>query len=188
MEKKVVIVISLILVIFLAFSLVWDKITEKISDENVTNFSSPSSANIINATSNISSSEQETPSTAGDTSTDEQGIEEESEEQTLNTTNETIPETITENYTSNETTSATTTATEENYTCEGCELENECYPIGHRKFEQYCSSNYEFVNQLESDSSCENNFECESNICAGGKCISQGLVQRIVEWFKELFI
>jgi len=71
------------------------------------------------------------------------------------------------------------------YKCNGCELEDKCYPIGYRKKEKYCSENYEFINQI--DGECENNFECESNICISGECVEEGLMKRIIKWFKRLF-
>lgn len=73
------------------------------------------------------------------------------------------------------------------YICGGCLLEDICYPLGYRKAGQYCSGNKEFVQQLGADSACDNNFECESNICAGGKCISMNLIEKILNWFKKLF-
>lgn len=70
--------------------------------------------------------------------------------------------------------------------CQGCELENKCYPIGYRKNSLYCSDG-SFTLQYGSDNACENNFECTSNICAGGKCVSASLLQQIINWFTKLF-
>lgn len=71
--------------------------------------------------------------------------------------------------------------------CGGCILENNCYPFGYRKSGQYCSGNKEFVEQLKESSVCENSFECESNVCAGGECIGMNFIQQIIAWFKNLF-
>lgn len=76
---------------------------------------------------------------------------------------------------------------DEIYACQGCGLDNKCYPFGYRKKGEYCSDNYEFVSQIEADSFCENSFECRSNVCVNDKCISGNLIQRIIEWFRKLF-
>lgn len=70
---------------------------------------------------------------------------------------------------------------------DSCPLDNKCYLFGYRKKGQYCSDNGVFETQLEEGKTCENNFECKSNVCVGGKCISGNLIQRIIEWFKRLF-
>jgi hypothetical protein len=72
------------------------------------------------------------------------------------------------------------------YPCSGCELEDKCYPFGYRKEARYCSDNYEFVNQIE-EGKCDNSFECESNVCISGECVEEGLMRRIIVWFKKLF-
>ncbi len=75
------------------------------------------------------------------------------------------------------------------YSCSsGCELENKCYPYGYRKAGNYCSDENEiFVGQLEGDATCENNFECGTNLCINGNCVSSNLWNRFLEWFKKLF-
>ncbi len=69
----------------------------------------------------------------------------------------------------------------------GCALENKCYPLGYRKSGKYCSEDLEFVVQLDSDNACENNFECKSNVCVSGECVSEGFIKKIINWFKKLF-
>jgi len=71
--------------------------------------------------------------------------------------------------------------------CNGCELDNNCYPFGYRKSGKFCSENKEFVEQSSAGNKCENNFECESNICASGECVSQGLIKKVLNWLKRLF-
>ena len=73
------------------------------------------------------------------------------------------------------------------YKCSGCELDKKCYPLGYRKSDKFCSENKKFINQLEADSICDNNFECESNLCIDGECLSSGLWQRFLSWLKRLF-
>lgn len=69
----------------------------------------------------------------------------------------------------------------------GCVLDEECYSFGYRKSGKFCADTGEFVEQLEEDLVCENNFECYSNICVNGKCISGNLFQRFINWFKKFF-
>jgi len=71
--------------------------------------------------------------------------------------------------------------------CSGCLVDDKCYPLGYRKDGGFCSPIGEFVPQLEGDSSCENNFECISNLCIDDECIKPGLFRRILNWFKRLF-
>lgn len=71
--------------------------------------------------------------------------------------------------------------------CQGCLLNEKCYPLGYRKSGEYCSDELEFVEQSEEGASCENNFECKSNVCVDDKCVSGSLIQKIIEWFKRLF-
>lgn len=60
--------------------------------------------------------------------------------------------------------------------CAGCRVDNQCYPLGYRKDGNYCSDSQKFVNQLNSDITCDNNFECSSNVCVSGKCISPSFI------------
>lgn len=76
---------------------------------------------------------------------------------------------------------------EESFLCYGCKTENQCFPLGYRKSGSYCSENNKFEAQKSKEVNCENNFECESNVCINNKCISQNLIQRIIEWFTKLF-
>jgi thiol-disulfide isomerase/thioredoxin len=70
---------------------------------------------------------------------------------------------------------------------DSCPLDGKCYPFGYRKGGKFCSDDGAFKEQWEGDEACENNFECESNVCVSGKCISSGLIQKILNWFKSLF-
>ena len=63
--------------------------------------------------------------------------------------------------------------------CEsGCLSNGKCYPMGYRRSGTYCSEDNEFVKLLPSDSSCNNNFECRSNLCIGDECVDQSLINR----------
>ncbi|MFH0831241.1 MAG: hypothetical protein V1886_00005, partial [archaeon] len=78
----------------------------------------------------------------------------------------------------------------ENITTEcnfGCFYNGKCLPYGLRVNNLYCSIEDNMKSQLTDDESCENNFECQTNVCVNGKCISSGLIQMIIAWFKKLF-
>jgi hypothetical protein len=72
--------------------------------------------------------------------------------------------------------------------CEsGCLSNGKCYPMGYRRSGTYCSEDNEFVKLLPSDSSCNNNFECRSNLCIGDECVDQSLINRFIEWLRNSF-
>lgn len=71
--------------------------------------------------------------------------------------------------------------------CNGCQSEEKCYPLGYRINGEFCSNNQTLILQLTEESPCENNFECESNVCVSGECISSGFIRKIIDWFKKLF-
>ena len=78
----------------------------------------------------------------------------------------------------------------ENITTEckfGCFYNEKCLPYGLRVNKLYCSIDDNMKSQLAEEESCENNFECSTNVCVNGKCISAGLIQMIIDWFKKLF-
>ncbi|MFH1229496.1 MAG: hypothetical protein V1678_03675, partial [Candidatus Aenigmatarchaeota archaeon] len=70
---------------------------------------------------------------------------------------------------------------------DSCPSEGKCYPFGYRKGEKYCSDEGAFKGQLNGNAVCENNFECSTNVCVDGKCISSNFIQMIIDWFKKLF-
>jgi hypothetical protein len=70
--------------------------------------------------------------------------------------------------------------------CNGCILDKKCYPIGYRMENTYCD-NQQFSNQKEADASCNNNFECSTNLCIDNECVSSGFWQKIMRFFKNLF-
>lgn len=70
----------------------------------------------------------------------------------------------------------------------GCNFDGKCYAFGYRKSGEYCSDiKGEFVRQKGAEEVCDNNFECDSNVCVSGQCVSQGFIQKVISWFKGIF-
>jgi hypothetical protein len=69
----------------------------------------------------------------------------------------------------------------------GCFYNGKCLPYGLRINKLYCSIDDNMKSQLAEEEACENNFECLTNVCVNSKCISGGLIQKILDWFKNLF-
>jgi hypothetical protein len=70
--------------------------------------------------------------------------------------------------------------------CDGCTKDDRCYSYGIRKDGEFCSVNGNFQEQKGDVQSCENNFECESNVCVDSKCVSAGFLKRIFIWLKQI--
>lgn len=72
--------------------------------------------------------------------------------------------------------------------CNGCFMGegSACYPYGYREEGSYCALGG-FISQLGAGSSCENHFECSSNLCIENQCVSQSLIQKIMAWVRNLF-
>lgn len=73
----------------------------------------------------------------------------------------------------------------------GCELNGNCLLPGIRTSindsKEYCDINSEWKVQKVTDETCDNNFECETNLCINGKCITQNFLDKIFAWFSNLF-
>lgn len=69
----------------------------------------------------------------------------------------------------------------------GCFYNGKCLPYGLRINKLYCSIDDNMKSQLTEEELCENNFECSTNVCVNGKCISAGLIQNVMGWFRKLF-
>lgn len=70
----------------------------------------------------------------------------------------------------------------------GCIYADKCLPVGVRVEGKYCSVKGDLLQQLGGDeAACENNFECSTNLCIGGKCVSQGFIEMVIDWFKKMF-
>jgi hypothetical protein len=72
--------------------------------------------------------------------------------------------------------------------CSGCFLDNKCYSWGYRKDRKFCSdAEEEFVIQNDEEAQCQNNFECSSNVCISGTCVSEGLFKKFLNWLGKFF-
>ncbi|MEI7961142.1 MAG: hypothetical protein WCI04_02295 [archaeon] len=93
------------------------------------------------------------------------------------------------NQTNLETTRVSTTVAEPNaIACkDSCAYNGKCYPLGYRRDGKFCSDTTFFTDQIVQNNNCQNNFECTSNLCVSGKCISSSLIDQIIAWFKVVF-
>lgn len=69
----------------------------------------------------------------------------------------------------------------------GCINNNNCLPIGTRVNGDFCDIDRTVKSQKTEDAACNNNYECGTNLCVDDKCLSPGLIQKILNWFKKLF-
>lgn len=74
---------------------------------------------------------------------------------------------------------AETDETRERLSCSDCYIEStdtdssKCLPIGNRDGDKYCSLSKQLENQKSKDESCNNNYECASNVCSENKCFER---------------
>lgn len=72
--------------------------------------------------------------------------------------------------------------------CDGClDSNTNCVPIGVRVENEFCDINKELKPQLQTNEYCNNNFECDSNVCVANKCIEKGFLEKILAWLMSLF-
>lgn len=71
--------------------------------------------------------------------------------------------------------------------CFGCMDNNICYPAGFRTNGKYCDLiQKKLISQKTDNAVCENSFECNTNICADGKCLKQGFIESILNFFATI--
>jgi hypothetical protein len=70
---------------------------------------------------------------------------------------------------------------------QGCNYDQNCIPMGTRMESKYCDIDKGIKEQKYEDSTCNNNYECSTNICVDSQCISPGFIQKILNWFKNIF-
>jgi hypothetical protein len=112
----------------------------------------------------------------------EQNIEEEIS--MPNNTEQDTTQTTPSETESSESSEPETTGTQ---TCNGCLTDDNCYTFGYRKSGKYCNESKIFLEYKISGETCENNFECKSNLCVDDECISGGMFRRILNWFRRVF-
>jgi len=76
--------------------------------------------------------------------------------------------------------------------CSGCMRDTTCVPYGQRlkvkDISAYCSIDSVLRPQMPEGAECQNDYECLSNECSNGKCISTySLLQKIWELLKAIF-
>lgn len=69
----------------------------------------------------------------------------------------------------------------------GCNYNGNCIPVGVRVENNYCDIDRNIKSQLDAGESCNNNYECSSNVCVNSECISPNFIQKIINWLKKLF-
>tara|TARA_Y100000310_G_scaffold118295_1_gene117153 strand:- start:1373 stop:2602 length:1230 start_codon:yes stop_codon:yes gene_type:complete len=72
-------------------------------------------------------------------------------------------------------------------TISGCNFEDSCILIGTRTDAQYCDIEHSMKDLKSEGNTCNNNYECSSNVCVNNQCISGNLIQKIISWFRRLF-
>ena len=72
--------------------------------------------------------------------------------------------------------------------CDGCiDDDAKCFSYGIRRDGQFCSLSGSFVEQKAELRSCENNFECRSNLCVEDRCVNSNILRRIFHWVLNTF-
>lgn len=76
----------------------------------------------------------------------------------------------------------------ENIECNfGCIYNNKCLPVSVRAEKLFCSIDGKMESQYSADKKCDNNFECDSNVCIDSKCISSSFIEKFFNWLRKLF-
>lgn len=69
----------------------------------------------------------------------------------------------------------------------GCAYrDRSCISYGTRKGGSYCETDKTLKVQKSGDESCDNNYECRSNVCVSDKCVGLSLIQTIMWFLKAL--
>lgn len=73
----------------------------------------------------------------------------------------------------------------------GCALNGACVLPGIRTTledkKQYCDIDSSWKEQKNNGETCDNNFECNTNLCIDSECLNSSFLQKIISWFKNLF-
>jgi hypothetical protein len=71
--------------------------------------------------------------------------------------------------------------------CHGCVYGSKCVDAGFRTLGGFCNASGSFASQKGNTEACGSGFECVSNLCEGGRCVDEGLFNRILNWLADLF-
>ncbi|NOX71574.1 MAG: hypothetical protein GXO64_02645, partial [Candidatus Micrarchaeota archaeon] len=70
----------------------------------------------------------------------------------------------------------------------GCkDVDDVCIPVTVRRNGKFCDIDFILKDQKSGGESCDNNYECESYVCAGGSCLNQSFIEQIIQFFRDLF-
>ena len=73
----------------------------------------------------------------------------------------------------------------------GCKLNDTCVIQSTRTIvngsQMFCDIGSEWKTQLKENSVCNNNYECSTNLCIDGECMSSGLIKKVIAWFQKIF-
>jgi hypothetical protein len=77
---------------------------------------------------------------------------------------------------------------DEPQSCVGkCSLGDSCVDIGYRSSNFFCDTTEQFSEQKDKEQSCENNFECRSNLCIENECLSGSIWAKFLRWIRNIF-
>ena len=71
--------------------------------------------------------------------------------------------------------------------CNGCVDEGICRPIGNRKDNDYCDTDFNLKVQKFVKEICSNDYECKGNVCENDECITLNSLQKMIRWIKNKF-
>ena len=69
----------------------------------------------------------------------------------------------------------------------GCLSDDTCYPIAFRTEATYCTAEGTFTSFKAADETCNNNFECSTNLCLNSVCADKGFIQKMLDFFAKIF-
>lgn len=72
-------------------------------------------------------------------------------------------------------------------TMSGCSTEKECVPIGTRSNIKYCGADEKIYNLLGIGEICNNDYECQTNMCIENVCIKKNIIKRFFSWMASWF-
>lgn len=72
------------------------------------------------------------------------------------------------------------------FECEGCLLNETCFPFYHRLNETYCDVENDWLNYTQEDESCFDDYQCKTNLCVGDVCRDRNLIWRFLNWLMDV--